>query len=227
MPLVVVRVPLGLAGAHGQQRLGSVERLDLRLLVDAKHQGPVGRIEVETDDVADLLHEQRIGRQLNVSERCGCSEKALQMRCTVVTDRPLARAIDRRLQCVAPGGVLSSVAVTTSAILSSPILRGAPGLGSSLSPSRRRLAKRLRHVVTVTRVTPSRAAMAVLLSPAAASSTMAARCASARAVLRRRARISSSPRSSSLNAIATAARPRIRSSHRYPRRANHIAYRFA
>ena len=129
---------------------------------------------------------------LNVSDRCGRSEKALQMRCTVVTDRPLALAIERRLQCVAPGGVLSSVALTTAAILSSPILRGVPGLGSSLSPCKRRLAKRLRHVATVTRVTPSRAAMAVLLSPAAASSTIAARCASAREVLRRRDRIPSS-----------------------------------
>src|SRR6201995_3106188 len=106
---------------------------------------------------------------LNVSDRCGCSEKALQMRCTVVTDRPLARAIDRRLQWVAPGGVLSSVAVTTSAILLSPILRGAPGLGSSLSPDKRRWANRLRHVVTVIRATPSRVAMAELLSPVAAS----------------------------------------------------------
>lgn len=64
VPLVIVRVPLGLAGAHGQQRLGPVQRLDLRLLVDAEHQGAVGRVEVETDDVSDLLDEQRIGRQL-------------------------------------------------------------------------------------------------------------------------------------------------------------------
>src|ERR1700759_2653416 len=149
------------------------------------------------------------------------------MRCTVVTDRPLARAIDRRLQWVAPGGVLSSVAVTTSAILLSPILRGAPGLGSSLSPDKRRLAKRLRHVVTVIRVTPSRVAMAELLSPVAASSTIAARCASARAVLRRRDRSSSSARSSLLNAIATAARPRIRPSCPCQRQANHMAARFA
>ena len=61
VPLVVVRVPLGLAGAHGQQRLGSVQRLDLRLLVDAEHQGAVGRVGVETDDIADLLHKERIG----------------------------------------------------------------------------------------------------------------------------------------------------------------------
>jgi hypothetical protein len=51
-------VPLGLDGAHGQQRLGSVERLDLRLFVDAEHQGSVGRVEVETHDVADLFHER-------------------------------------------------------------------------------------------------------------------------------------------------------------------------
>jgi ABC-type phosphonate transport system ATPase subunit len=32
--LVIVSAPLGLLGAHGQQWLGPVQRLDLRLLVD-------------------------------------------------------------------------------------------------------------------------------------------------------------------------------------------------
>ena len=59
VPLVVVRVPLGLAGAHGQQRLGSVQRLDLRLFTNSEHQRAVGRIEVQADDVADLFHDQR------------------------------------------------------------------------------------------------------------------------------------------------------------------------
>jgi hypothetical protein len=44
--------------------LRSVERLDLALLVDAQHEGAVGRRHVEPDDVAHLVHEQRIARQL-------------------------------------------------------------------------------------------------------------------------------------------------------------------
>ena len=68
-------------------------------------------------------------RGLKVSLRCGCSEKARQMRCTVETDRPDALAIERVLQCVAAAGIVSKVVVTTSVIFSSPILRGAPGRG--------------------------------------------------------------------------------------------------
>lgn len=146
---------------------------------------------------------------LKVSLRCGCSENARQMRCTVETDRPDALAIDRVLQCVAAGGIVSKVVVTTSVIFSSPILRGAPGRGSSSSPSNRFAANRLRQLATVTRVIPSRFAIARLLTPAAASSTICARSASPRALFRRRDRDSSSARSASSNSIRTATRPRI------------------
>src|SRR5512147_955561 len=81
---------------------------------------------------------------LKVSLRCGCSENARQMRCTVEIDTPVALAIERVLQCVAAAGIVSSVVVTTSVIFSSPILRGAPGRGSSTRPSRRPAANRPR-----------------------------------------------------------------------------------
>ena len=58
---VVVGVPLDLARSHRQHRLGPVERLDLGLLVDAEHDGTVGRVEVEADDVPDLGLERRVG----------------------------------------------------------------------------------------------------------------------------------------------------------------------
>jgi len=54
----------GHAGHHRQDRLFPVERLDLALLVDAEHQCPIGRRQVEPDDVADLVDEQGITRQL-------------------------------------------------------------------------------------------------------------------------------------------------------------------
>jgi hypothetical protein len=64
---------------------------------------------------------------LKVSLRCGCSENARQMRCTVEIDPPDALAIERVLQCEAAAGIFSSVVVTTAAIFASPILRWAPG----------------------------------------------------------------------------------------------------
>lgn len=60
-----------------------------------------------------------------------------------------------------------------------------PGAGSSPSPSSRRARNRARHLVTVPRLTRSRAATAVLLRPSAQASTICARSASPWAVLRR------------------------------------------
>ena len=48
--------------AHRQERLGAVECLDLRLLVDAQHDGAFGRVEIQTDDVPHLVDEERVGR---------------------------------------------------------------------------------------------------------------------------------------------------------------------
>ena len=61
---VVVRPALGHARHHRQDRLLAVERLDLAFLVDAKDKRPVGRREVKADDIAHLVDEQRIARQL-------------------------------------------------------------------------------------------------------------------------------------------------------------------
>jgi hypothetical protein len=55
---------LDVAEAHGQQRLGALERLHLAFLVDAENQRLVGRIEVQPDHVAQFLDEERVGRQL-------------------------------------------------------------------------------------------------------------------------------------------------------------------
>jgi hypothetical protein len=51
---------LGLPRAHRQQRLGAVERLDLRLFIDAQHQSAVGRVEIEPNDVAHFVDKQRV-----------------------------------------------------------------------------------------------------------------------------------------------------------------------
>lgn len=61
---IVMSSPLRLAWTHGQHRLTAIERLDLRLLVDAQHQRMRRRRDVETDNVTHLGDEVGIGRQL-------------------------------------------------------------------------------------------------------------------------------------------------------------------
>src|ERR1700681_1990387 len=50
---IVMGVPFDLPGSHREQRLGAIQRLDLRFLIDAEHQRVVWRVEIEADDVAD------------------------------------------------------------------------------------------------------------------------------------------------------------------------------
>src|SRR5271156_5023660 len=64
---VVVGNSLHIAQAHGQQGLRTLEGLDLTLLVDAQHKGVLGRVEVKPYHIADLLDEERIGRQLEAA----------------------------------------------------------------------------------------------------------------------------------------------------------------
>ena len=62
--LVVVGAPLHLARPHGQHRLRAVEGLDLALLVDTEHERTLWRVEIKADDVAHLIDEHRVARQL-------------------------------------------------------------------------------------------------------------------------------------------------------------------
>jgi hypothetical protein len=66
MALVVVRRAGRRAGQHRQRRRAAIKRLDLGLLVHAQHRGPLGRVQVQADDVSDLLDEQRVLGQLPV-----------------------------------------------------------------------------------------------------------------------------------------------------------------
>ena len=77
--------------------------------------------------------------------------------------------MERRLQCVASRGVVSSVRQIVSATSSSPIRRGAPGRGSSRRPSRRCSANRRRHWPTVLGTASTRKLMSSLSAPSAAT----------------------------------------------------------
>src|SRR5262245_59833296 len=88
------------------------------------------------------------------------------------------------------------------------MVRGAPGRGSSASPSRRAAAKRSRHLRTVGGVTRKSRAMAVLGRPSAAARTMRARKARRWALVGRLAQAASLLRSSSVRVNGIGCGPR-------------------
>jgi hypothetical protein len=55
MAFIVVGHGAGASLLERQARLGAVERLDLRFLINRQNQGFVRRIKVEADDVLNLL----------------------------------------------------------------------------------------------------------------------------------------------------------------------------
>jgi hypothetical protein len=59
---VIMGPSLDLARSHRQHRSGALEGLDLGLFIHAQNQSAIGRSHVETDDVANLVNEQRIAR---------------------------------------------------------------------------------------------------------------------------------------------------------------------
>ena len=111
------------------------------------------------------------GDSLKLFVRCGCSPKACQMRCTLIGLTPVAFASVRVLQWVAPRGVVSNVRVTTASTCVSLIVRGAPGRGSSSSPSPPLSINRCRQRPTVGFDIRSFFATVVLSSPAAHART--------------------------------------------------------
>ena len=64
VPQVVVGAAFGHARHHRQHRLGPVQRLDLALFIHAQHHRLLRRVVVQADDIDDLLHEERVGGQL-------------------------------------------------------------------------------------------------------------------------------------------------------------------
>jgi hypothetical protein len=90
--------------------------LDLAFLIDAEDKGSVRRGQVEADDIAYLVDEQRIALDnLNVWLRCGCKPNAAHIRRIVVWEKPVSAAIERIDQCVASTGVVHNVRSITAA----------------------------------------------------------------------------------------------------------------
>src|SRR5271165_7457303 len=67
MANVIMGDPLHVTEPHGQHRLGTVQSLNLALLIHAKHQRVVRRIEVKPCDIAYFLHKERIGGEFEAA----------------------------------------------------------------------------------------------------------------------------------------------------------------
>ena len=68
VPYVVMGLAFGDAGTQRQHGARPVQRLDPTLLIDAKHHGFGGRIQIQPDHVAQLLDQVRVGRQFEAAD---------------------------------------------------------------------------------------------------------------------------------------------------------------
>ena len=112
---------------------GNVQGLDLALFVDTENQGTIRRRQIQTDDVADLLHEEGSLDSLGL--------RAMRLQAEGPPDamngrgRVAARPRHRGLQWVASGGVSSSVRDHFRDGVIADLTRRA-GAGFSYRPSR-------------------------------------------------------------------------------------------
>src|SRR5438034_10648359 len=57
--------------------LGSIQSLNLRLLINAENHGLIRRMQVQADNIADLFNEERIGRELEMALPLGLEPERL------------------------------------------------------------------------------------------------------------------------------------------------------
>jgi hypothetical protein len=147
------------------------------------------------------------GDNLKLSCFHGLRLNARQISATVVFEIPCLAASPRVDQWVSAPGVDSNVSTNTASMVSSAIVRSAPGRGASLSPSSRSVANRRRHFDTVAGCTRSAVATSWFVAPSAQANTIRDRWASAWAELCRRTQRCKVSRSVSLNSMTGVGRP--------------------
>jgi hypothetical protein len=69
---------LDITQAHGQHGLGTVQGLNLAFFIDTQHQGVVGWVQVEADNVPYFLHEEGIGGELKTAAAMGLQRESLK-----------------------------------------------------------------------------------------------------------------------------------------------------
>ena len=74
---VVVRPPFDLPGPQRQHRRAAIQRLDLRLFIDTQDQGAIRWRQIQADDIAHLVDEERVLRELERLDAVGLQRKRL------------------------------------------------------------------------------------------------------------------------------------------------------
>jgi hypothetical protein len=111
----------GTARLHRQTRLGAVERLDLRLLVEREDDGVTRRVDLQADHVFELLGESRVGRQLEAAHPMRRQARLLPDLVHLGQRDAAGLGHGAYAQWVAsPGGGASKVRRITSATLAEP-----------------------------------------------------------------------------------------------------------
>lgn len=88
VPNVIVRARLDQTGPHRQTRLGSIQGLDLVLLIHRQDQCLIRWIQVQPDHVRSFSTNRGSRLSLKVRTRCGRSPWASQIRRTVASLTP-------------------------------------------------------------------------------------------------------------------------------------------
>jgi len=115
-PNLQPKTTFDVAQTHGQQWLCALQRLDLALLIDAQHQRMIGRIQVQTRDVAHLLEEGRVVGQLEAARAVrGDARRAEQAMRHVLADVGFGCEAAHALQCVGLAGRVCSACFNRSA----------------------------------------------------------------------------------------------------------------
>src|SRR4029077_20059757 len=72
----IMRHPFGIAQSHRQDRLGTLQRLDLALFIHAQYECLIRRIKVKPHDCADFFNEERVGGKLEApgAVRLNCKQ---------------------------------------------------------------------------------------------------------------------------------------------------------
>ena len=76
MSNVIVGHSLNIAQSHGQHGLGSIEGLNLTLLINTQNHRFIRRIQVQPDNIANLFNEEWIGREFEMFLTVGLNRKS-------------------------------------------------------------------------------------------------------------------------------------------------------
>jgi hypothetical protein len=102
---VVVRHRAGAPALHRQLGWGSVQGLDLALLINREHDRMRRRVDVKPDHVAQLCGEMRVAAEPKGPQPVWRQAMRAADLCTVLIATPITLAIARLVQCmVSPGG---------------------------------------------------------------------------------------------------------------------------